>query len=68
MATGCYKTSFLLFANARGAGTLSTAKCSALGTHRATDSRPGFARGMLAAGIDSHINGSKMFGLEMLES
>ena len=50
MTTGCYETSFLLFANARGAGTRLTVKCPAPGTHRATN-----ARGMLAAGIDSHI-------------
>ena len=54
MATGCYETSFLLFANTRGAGTLSTAKCPALGTHRATNAR-GLPGGMLAAGIDSYI-------------
>ena len=35
-----YETSFFLFANARGAGTLSTAtECSAPGTHRATNAR-----------------------------
>ena len=37
IATGCYKTSFLLFANARGAGTLLTAKYPAPGTHHATN-------------------------------
>ena len=44
MARGCYETSFLLFANARGAGTLLTAKHPAAGTHRAQKC-PGFARG-----------------------
>ena len=48
MTTGCYRTSFLLFANARGAGTLLTAKC------------PAFARGcVLPAGIDSHVRGGR---------
>ena len=48
------RNTFLLFANARGAGTLSTAKCPAPGTHRAINGR-GLPGGMLAAGIDSHI-------------
>ena len=39
MTTGYYETSFLLFANARGAGTLLTAKCPAPGTDRATNFR-----------------------------
>ena len=54
MTTGCYETSFLLFANDRGTGTILTAKCPAPGTHRATNARvlPG---GMLTAGTDSHI-------------
>ena len=55
MATGCYETTFLLFANPRGAGTQSTAKCSAPGTHRATDARGLPGGGMLVVGIDSHI-------------
>ena len=55
MAIGCYEISFLLFENARGAGTLSTAKCPAPGTHRATNGR-GLPGGMLAAGIDSNIS------------
>ena len=56
MTTGCYDASFLLFANAWGAGTVFTAKCPP---------RPGFivdqipgicsGGGMLVAGIDSHI-------------
>ena len=60
--TGYYETSFLLFANAQGARTPLTAKCPAPGTHRATNARGfregggGGDRGMLAAGIDSHIN------------
>ena len=55
MAIGCCEISFLLFANARGAETLSTAKCPAPGTHRATNGRGLPGGGMLAAGIDSHI-------------
>ena len=55
MATGCYETSFLLFANSRGGrDTISTVKCPGLIMHQ----YPGFARRggwMLAAGIDSHI-------------
>ena len=39
MTTGCYETSFSLFANARGAGTLLTVKYPALGTHRKTNAR-----------------------------
>ena len=39
MTTGYYETSFLLFANARGAGTLLTAKCPAPGTDHATNFR-----------------------------
>ena len=53
MTTGCYETGFSLFANARSAGTLSTAKCPAPGTRRATNAR-GLPGGMLAAEIDSH--------------
>ena len=36
---GCYETSFLLFANARGAGTQLTAKYPAPKTHRASNAR-----------------------------
>ena len=39
MTTGCYETSLLLFANARGVGTLLTVKCAAHGTHRETNAR-----------------------------
>ena len=55
MTTGCYEASLLLFANARGDGTLVTVKCPAPGTHR--KKMPGVCRGggMLAVGIDSHI-------------
>ena len=42
MTTGCYETSLLLFANARG--TLITVKCPAPGTHRETNAR-GFPGG-----------------------
>ena len=54
MTTGCYETSFLLFANSRGPGALLTVKCPAPGTHRETNAGvcPG---GMLAVRIDSHI-------------
>ena len=54
----CYEAMFLLFANARGAGTLLAAKCSVPGTHRESNSRdlPGEGGGMLAVGIYSHIN------------
>ena len=52
--TGCYKTRFLLFANAWWAGTLSTAKCSTPGTHRASNARGLPGVGMLTAGIDWH--------------
>ena len=55
MTTGSYKTRFLLFANARGAGTLSTAKCPTPGTHRASNARGLLGVGMLTAGIDWHI-------------
>ena len=50
MTTGYYGTNFLLFANARAAGTLLS------GTHRASNARglPG-GGGMLAAGIELHI-------------
>ena len=44
MTTGCYETSLLLFANARGAGTLLTVKFLAPGIHRETNAR-GDARG-----------------------
>ena len=54
MTTGCYETSLLVFANARGAGTLLTVKCPAPGTHRETNAR-GLPGEMLAAGIESHI-------------
>ena len=37
--TGCYETSFSLYANARGVGTLSTAKYPAPSTHRAINAR-----------------------------
>ena len=39
MTTGCYETSLLLFANARGTGTLLTVKCPSPGTHRETNAR-----------------------------
>ena len=39
MTTGCYETSLLLFANARGAETLLTVKCPSPGTHRETNAR-----------------------------
>ena len=39
MTTGCYETSFLLFANSRGPGALLTVKCPAPGTHRETNAR-----------------------------
>ena len=45
----------LLFANARGDGTLVTVKCPAPGTHRKTNARGLLGRGMLAVGIDSNI-------------
>ena len=54
MVTECYKTSFLLFANAQGAGTLSTARCPPPRTHRATNAQ-GLPGRMLVAEIDSHI-------------
>ena len=53
MTTGCYKTSLLLFAYARGAGTLLTVKCPAPGTHRETNARGFPVGGMLAVAIDS---------------
>ena len=63
MTTGCYETSFLLFANARGAETLLTVKFPAPGTHRETNAR-GLPGGVLAVGIDTHITmftiGSKL--------
>ena len=49
------RNKFLLFANARGAGTLLTTKCPAPGTHRRATNIRGLPGGMLAAGIDSHI-------------
>ena len=55
MTTGCYETSLLLFANARGVGTLLTTKCPAPGTHRVSNTRTLPGEGMLAVGIDSHI-------------
>ena len=55
MRTGCYETSLLLFANARGAGTLLTVKCPAPGTHGETNAGVCPGGGMLAVGIDSHI-------------
>ena len=39
MTTGCYGTNLLLFANARGAGTLLTIKCPAPRTHREANAR-----------------------------
>ena len=39
MTTGCYEVRFLLFANARGAGTLLTTKCPAPGTRRVSNAR-----------------------------
>ena len=56
MTIGCYETSLLLFTNARGVGTLLTVKCPALGTHRETNARGLPGGGMIAVGIDSHIN------------
>ena len=53
-----YETSFLLFANARGVGTLLTAKYT--GSHRASNAR-GLSGAMLAAGIDSHITSTIPF-------
>ena len=58
MTTGWYETSLLLFANARGAGTVLTVKCPSPGTHRETNAR-GLPGGMLAVGIDSHIIASQ---------
>ena len=57
MTTGCYETSLLLFANARGPGTLLTVKFPAPRNHRETNARglPG-GGGMLTVGIDSHIS------------
>ena len=43
MVTECYKTSFLLFANAQGAGTLSTARCPPP-PDSSCNKCPGFAR------------------------
>ena len=39
MTTGCYEINLLLFANARGAGTLLTVKCPSPGTHRDTNAQ-----------------------------
>ena len=39
MTTECYETSLLLFANARGVGTLLTVKCPAPRTHRETNAQ-----------------------------
>ena len=39
MTTGCYETSLLLFANARGPGTLLTVKCLSPGAYRKTNAR-----------------------------
>ena len=50
------KQVLLLFANARGTGILLPAKYSALGTHLVSNGRSLPGGGMLAAGIDSHIN------------
>ena len=52
---GMLRNKFLMFANARGAGTLLTVKCPAPGIHRAINAR-GLPVGMLAAGIDSYID------------
>ena len=66
MTTGCYETSLILFANARGVGTLLTVKCPVSRTHCAKNAR-GLPRGMLAAGIDSHINAPK-YKIKVVES
>ena len=55
MTTGCYETRFLFFTNFRGFGIQLTAKCPAPGTHRASNALV-LHGGMLAAGIDSHID------------
>ena len=55
MTTGCYETSFLLFANALEVGTLLTAKCSPPVFHRASNTWGLPGGEMLAAGIDLHI-------------
>ena len=41
MTTGCYETSLLLFANARGTGKLLTVKWLAPGSHRKTNAQGG---------------------------
>ena len=60
MMTGCYETSLLLFANARGPGTLLIVKCPALGTHHETNAwgLPGGVGGggMLMVGFDFYIS------------
>ena len=57
MATECYEAMFLLFANARGAGTLLTVKCPTPGSEHILYQMPGVCPGrkMLAAGIASYI-------------
>ena len=57
MATGYYEASILLFANARGAGTLLIAKCPALVTHCSSNAwgLPGGGGGSVLVGTDSHI-------------
>ena len=53
-----HKASLLLFTNARGVGTLLTAKCPTpeLILHQMPGVCPGGGGGLLAAGIDSHIS------------
>ena len=64
MTTGCYETSLLLYANARGAGTLLTVKWPSPGTHHETNAR-GLPGGgwMLAVGIDLHITEMLFLGV-----
>ena len=66
MTTGCYETSLLLSANARGAGTLLTVNARSPGP--IVQKMPRVCRGgMLAAGIDSRINDSK-YKIKVVES
>ena len=58
----------MFFANARGAGTLLTIPTALpCGTHLVSNAR-GLPGGMLAAGIDSHINGKSFFRIFLLRS
>ena len=47
---------FVVVCKCPGAGALLTVKCPAPGTHRETNARGLPGGGMLAVGIDSHIN------------